>query len=125
MNIKALVNCNTDIQNIFDELNNESNICKYEILKHTNLSISEDMLIIIFEILKNLEYNAIYDLLKMALLEIISKIYALKKHKFMSQTTTSIIVIVNEKRTEVNLPFELSEEQKNKVVDAAINKLFD
>lgn len=125
MNIKALVNCNTDIQNIFDELNNESNICKYEILKHTNLSISEDMLIIIFEILKNLEYSAIYDLLKMALLEIISKIYALKKHKFMSKTTTSIIVIVNEKRTEVNLPFELSEEQKNKVVDAAINKLFD
>lgn len=124
MNIKALVNCNTDIQNIFDELNIESNICKYEILKHINLSISEDMLIIIFEILKNLEYNAIYDLLKMALLEIISKIYTLKKHKSMSKTT-SIIVIVNEKRTEVNLPFELSEEQKNKVVDAAINKLFD
>lgn len=125
MNIKALVNCNTDIQNIFDELNNESNICKYEILKHTNLSISEDMLIIIFEILKNLEYNAIYDLLKLALLEIISKINTLKKHNFMFKTTTSMIVIVNEKRTEVNLPFELSEEQKNKVVDAAINKLFD
>ena len=46
MNIRALVNCSTDIQNIFDELNNESNICKYEILKHTNLTISEDMLII-------------------------------------------------------------------------------
>lgn len=124
MNIKALVNCNTDFQNIFDELNSESNICKYEILRHTNLTISEDMLIIIFEILKNLEYNAIYDLLKVALLEIISKIYTLKKRKSMSKTTL-ISVIVNEKRTEVNLPFELNEEQKNKVVEAAINKLFD
>lgn len=124
MNIKALVNCNTDFQNIFDELNSESNICKYEILRHTNLTISEDMLIIIFEILKNLEYNAIYDLLKVALLEIISKIYTLKKRKSMSKTTL-IRVIVNEKRTEVNLPFELNEEQKNKVVEAAINKLFD
>lgn len=124
MNIRALVNCSTDIQNIFDELNNESNICKYEILKHTNLTISEDMLIIIFEIIKNLEYNAIYDLLKMALLETISKIYSKEKHKFIPKTT-SIIVIVNEKRTEVNLPFDLNEEQKNKVVDAAINKLFD
>lgn len=71
-----------------------------------------------------MEYNAIYDLLKMALLETISKIYSKEKHKFIPKTT-SIIVIVNEKRTEVNLPFDLNEEQKNKVVDAAINKLFD
>lgn len=124
MDIKALVNCNVDIQNIFDELNSESEICTYELLKQTNLSMSEDILIIIFEILKNLGTNATYDLLKMSLLEIVSKICAIKKQKSMSKTT-SIIVIVNEKRTEVNLPFELNEEQKDKVVDAAINKLFD
>ncbi|MCM1186020.1 MAG: hypothetical protein NC251_03045 [Lachnoclostridium sp.] len=85
MNIKALVNCNTEFQDIFDELNSESNVCKYELLKQTNLSISEDVLIIIFEILKNLGTNATYDLLKMTLLEIVSKIGALKKQKSTSQ----------------------------------------
>lgn len=124
MDIKALVNCNTDVQNIIDELNSESKICKYEFLKQTNLSMSEDILIIIFEIVKNLGINATYDLLKLSLLEVVSKICAIKKQKSMYKTT-SIIVIVNEKRTEVDLPFELNEEQKDKVVDAAINKLFD
>lgn len=124
MNIKALVNCNADIQNVINELNGESKICKYEFLKQTNLSMPADMLIIIFEILKNLGGNATYDLLKMALLEIISKICSIRKQNSISQMT-SIIVIVNEKRTEVNISFELNEEQKNKVVDAAIKKLFD
>ena len=124
MDIKALVNCNIDIQKIIEELNSESEICTYEFLKQTNLSMSEDILIIIFEIFKNLGTNATYDLLKMSLLEIVSKICTIKKQKSMSKTT-SIIVIVNEKRTEVNIPFELNEEQKDKVVDAAINKLFD
>ena len=124
MDIKALVNCNIDIQKIIEELNSESEICTYEFLKQTNLSMSEDILIIICEIFKNLGTNATYDLLKMSLLEIVSKICTIKKQKSMSKTT-SIIVIVNEKRTEVNIPFELNEEQKDKVVDAAINKLFD
>lgn len=124
MNIKALVNCNADIQNVINELNGESKICKYEFLRQTNLSVSPDMFIIIFEILKNLGNNATYDLLKMALLEIISKIGAIRKQKSMSKITT-IIVITDEKRTEVNISFELNEEQKNKVVDAAIKKLFD
>lgn len=123
MNIKALVNCNADIQSVINELNGESKICKYEFLRQTNLSISPDMIIIIFEIIKNLGINATYDLVKMALLEIISKICT-KKQGSMSKMT-SIIVIVNDKRTEVDLSFELNEEQKNKVVDAAIKKLFD
>lgn len=124
MNIKALVNCNADIQNVISELNDESKICKYEFLRQTNLSMSPDVLIIIFEILKNLGVNATYDLLKMALLEIISKICAIRKQNSISKMT-SIIVIANDKRTEVNVSFELNEEQKNKVVDAAIKKLFD
>lgn len=123
MNIKALVNCNADIQSVINELNGESKICKYEFLRQTNLSMSPDMIIIIFEIIKNLGINATYDLVKMALLEIISKICT-KKQGSMSKMT-SIIVIVNDKRTEVDLSFELNEEQKNKVVDAAIKKLFD
>lgn len=124
MDIKALIDCNTDVQNIINELNNESKICKYELLKQTNLSMPEDIIIIIFEILKNLGANAIYDMLKASLLEIVSKILVIKKQKSMSKAI-SIIVIVNEKKTEVVLPFELNEEQKSKVVDAAINKLFD
>lgn len=124
MNIRALINCNADIQNVISELNGESKICKYEFLRQTNLSVSPDMLIIIFEILKNLGVNATYDLLKMALLEIISKICTIRKQNPMPKMT-SIIVIVNDKRTEVNVSFELNEEQKNKVVDAAIKKLFD
>lgn len=124
VNIKALIHCSKELQNVIDELNSESKICKYELLKQANLSMSPDMLIIIFEILKNLGTNATYDLVKMALLEIISKIYVIRKQNSVPGTT-SIVVIVNDKRAEVNVSFELDKEQKNKVVDAAIRKLFD
>lgn len=124
MEIKALINCSIEFQNVIDELNDESKTCQYEFLKQTNLSMSAEMLIIIFEILRDLGVNATYDLLKMALLEIITKIYAIRKQKSISKTT-SIVVIVNDKRAEVNVSFELNDEQKNQVVDAAIRKLFD
>lgn len=124
MEIKALINCSIEFQNVIDELNDESKTCQYEFLKQTNLSMSAEMLIIKFEILRDLGVNATYDLLKMALLEIITKICAIRKQKSISKTT-SIVVIVNDKRAEVNVSFELNDEQKNQVVDAAIRKLFD
>lgn len=124
MNIKALIKGNIGDQYIIDELNRESKICEYKLLKQSNLSMSSDMLIIIFEIVKNLGSNATYDLLKMAVLELVSKICVIRK-RVSVEKETSIIIIVDGKRAEVNISFALSEEQKDKIVDAAIRKLFD
>lgn len=124
VNIKALIKGNIGDQYIIDELNRESKICEYKLLKQSNLSMSSDMLIIIFEIVKNLGSNATYDLLKMAVLELVSKICVIRK-RVSVEKETSIIIIVDGKRAEVNISFALSEEQKDKIVDAAIRKLFD
>lgn len=124
MNIRALIKSNLDIQNVIDELNRESKICTYKLTKQANLLNSPDVLIVIFEIVKYWSISGTYDLLKRALLEIVSKIFVKEKQKEQSNQT-SIIVIVNDKRTEFNISFELSDEQKDKLVEAAVKKLFD
>lgn len=124
MNIKALIKSNLDIQNVIDELNCESKICTYKLTKQSNLLDSPDLFIVIFEIAKYWSISGTYDLLKKALLEIVSKIFVKEKQKAQS-TQTSVIVIVNDKRTEFNISFELSDEQKDKLVEAAVKKLFD
>lgn len=85
-------------------------------LPQKNFSVSAEVLIIAFELMKNLAYSASYDLMKHTILSVINNIIQNKK------IMTTIIVINDGQKSEIKLPFEPTEEQKDKLVDAAIQK---
>lgn len=101
--IKDLVDSNLDIKTTF--------------LPQNNLSVSPEILIIAFELMKNLAYSASYDLMKHTILSVLNQI-------MMSRRTKTIITVINDgKKSQIELPFEPTEAQKEKLVDAAIQKL--
>ncbi len=74
---------------------------------------------IIFELTKNLAISALYDTIKLVILSIISKFRVGEKK------TVRICIINNNKTSEIILPFEVTEEQKEQLVKAAIEKLLE
>ncbi len=77
------------------------------------------VLFVFIELVRNLSYNATYDILKYILNSIIIKINNLKSEKIQ------IEVICNKNKSSITVNFPLSDEQKDKLVDAAIKKLID
>lgn len=86
-------------------------------LPQKNFAVSAEVLIIAFELLKNLAYSASYDLIKHTIFSVLNKL------KQNNGKKTIITIINNGKKSQINLPFEPTEEQKDKLVDAAIQKL--
>jgi len=100
-----------------DELNRYTDKCCFLIVKRLGYApLPPEVVLVMIELLRNLEYSATYDLIKMALLSLISKL------KKIPRTTTRIKVVVDDKMSEIIIPFEISDEQKEKLVDAAIEK---
>lgn len=104
-------------QESIDELNRQTDKYCFSITKRLGYGpLPPEVVLVIIELLKNLEYSATYDLIKMALLSLIYKINKIPK------TTTRIMVLVDNKKSEIIIPFETTDEQKEKLVDAAIEK---
>lgn len=113
----AIITCNDCDQAIIDELNSNSNGIIYKMANRRNIISSSDIIIIMYELVKNICYSTSYDLLKTSILMILSKI---KPHSFRAK---KIVIIFNNKKSEIIFPFELNDEQKDKVVNAAIEKI--
>ncbi len=116
MNLKITImgDCITDDDII--KLNEISSDCYYSKILHRGLALPPEIVMIVIELLQNIGYSAAYDLIKVSVLSIVSKISnSLKKE-------IRVIVINGDKRSEIILPFDVTEEQKNKLVDAAIEK---
>lgn len=103
---------------IIDDLNEMTNDCTYEYIGIKGFSVTPGEILIIYELVRNLSYNAIYDFLKLSLSAIISKI----KSKNRAEKDTQITVIIGSEKSIMNIPFELTDVQKDKIVDAAITK---
>lgn len=86
-------------------------------LPQKNLSASPEVIIIAFELVKSLAFSASYDLMKHTLLSVLNQAKQNKSKK------TTISIINDGKKSQIILPFEPTEEQKDKLVDAAIKKL--
>ena len=109
-------------QSMIDDLNLQSEKWTFVLAKQIGLSIPPDVIIIVCELLKNIEYSATYDLLKAALLLVVSKIREIHKGKTLE---TKITIFCNGEMTEITFPFELTERQKDSIVDAAIKKILE
>lgn len=104
-------------QVIIDELNRQTDKYCFSITRRLGYApLPPEVVLVIIELLKNIEYSAAYDLIKMAMLSLISKL------KKTQRTATRIVVLVDGKKSEIIIPFEISDEQKEKLVEAAIEK---
>lgn len=90
----------------------------FSVIESKNL-IDVGVLFVLVELLKNLTYSATYDILKYILNCIIIKANHIKNGK------THIEVICNNNKASITTNFPLSDEQKDKLIDAAIKKLID
>lgn len=101
--IKELVDSNCEIEMTF--------------LPQMNFSVSPEFLIIAFEFVKSIAFSASYDIMKHTLFSVVNQVKQNKSNK------TTITIINDGKRSQIKLSFEATEEQKEKLVDAAIQKL--
>lgn len=116
MKIKMTIMSASFTENDIDALNAESSDCLYSLTNHKGFAISPEVVMIVVELLQNVGYNATYDLIKTAIQLIISKLPRNSKKE------TRVVVIKDNQRSEIRLSFETTEEQKDKLVDAAIEK---
>ena len=82
--------------------------------------IPQDICMILIEISENIGINALYDMLKYSfsnLLNLIQRKMVSKKEKM------ELVIKKNGKEFKCTLPFNLSEEQKDKFVDAIIENM--
>lgn len=116
MNLKISIISNYITERNICELNELSAECQYAKIAHKDFSFSPETVMLIIELIQNIGYNAAYDLIKSAILLIISKIPT------SPTKDTKIILINGEQKSEIYLSFEATEEQKDRLIDAAIEK---
>lgn len=116
MDLEVTLIGNSITEEIVNELNNQNAKCRYNKVAHKGFALSPETIIIIVGLLQNIGYSAAYDLIKTSILLIISKL------PLPSKKETEIIVINGKTKSKILLPFELTDEQKDKLVDAAIQK---
>lgn len=86
----------------------------------TNDFFPPEVILVLIEIGRNIGYNAVYDAVKYALGKLVA-VFAGKKRK----AETKMEIACGDKRYSVSFNFELTEEQKDKLVDAAAKKLLE
>lgn len=123
MNCKIGIMCDYFDSETIDELNELSNDCQFRIIKQKGLSIPPEVITIIFEFVKNIGYSASYDMIKLSLDSIISKISA--NINSTDNKESKIVVINGDKKAEYTLPFKLTKKQKDKIVDAVAEKILE
>lgn len=101
------------------ELVAENSNVNFTFVPQKNFVSADVIITIAFELMKSLAYSGCYDLMKHVLLSVWEKAKHLKKEH------VAVTIVKDGKTSKIDFPFELSEEQKDRVVDAAIRKLLD
>lgn len=94
---------------------------KIENIRSFELNDSYEILLIIFELMKNISFSTAYDILKFTLLNIYKQIVKKEltsKIQFLKITNGSKVCTI-----ETNM--QLTDEQKNKLIDATIKDLLE
>jgi hypothetical protein len=111
------INISDSDMNDISLLFKEKSICLVSFQKENFLP--DAIGVIIIQLAQCIPYNIMYDTMKYILLKIISKI------KLTSNQGTLISIKTNDRHSEISLSFDLTDKQKNKMVDAVIQKLLD
>lgn len=87
-----------------------------------HFSASPEVIIVVFEFMKNLAFSATYDMMKYTLLSLIDKIKQKVKNLQSSTNETIITVIKDDKKKQMIFSCELTENQWDKIVEATIQE---
>lgn len=90
---------------------------EFSLIRSKNFLPSE-LILVLIDLGKNMSYSAAYDILKYILLKL-TLIFSKKN----IQKTTKIEIVCNKEKYSFSANFPLSKEQKEKFIDAAIEKL--
>ena len=90
---------------------------EFSLIKSKNFLPSE-LILVLIDLGKNMSYSAAYDILKYILFKL-----TLVFSKKNVQKNTKIEIVCNKKKYSFSANFPLSKEQKDKLIDAAIEKL--
>lgn len=104
-----------ELEGLRNEMSNEN--VEIETIKGFDLIENNDLVSIICTIIQGLGTNAIYDMLKKYLSPVIQKVLAKRN------TGTTVEITCNGQTASVFLSFELNDDQKDKLVDAAVLRL--
>ena len=103
---------------LLNEGGKEIQFCKMD----TNHFFPPEGILILIDLSQNMAYSAAYDTVKYALGKLVS-MFTGKRGK--EKTQTKMEIACGDKRYSLSFDFELTEEQKNKLVDAAAKKLLE
>ena len=103
---------------LLNEGGKEIQCCKTD----TNHFFPPEVILILIDLSQNMAYSAAYDTVKYALGKLVS-MFTGKRGK--EKTQTKMEIACGDKRYSLSFDFELTEEQKNKLVDAAAKKLLE
>lgn len=102
-----------------DYLNQNDYEITFEEIK-CNTLIPEDIIIVLIDITRNIEMSALYDMLKYSL----SRLFDMFQKKLFPKKDEVMIRMKNNGKTfECYLSFDLTYEQKNKIIDSAIDEI--
>lgn len=103
---------------LLNEGGKEIQFCKTD----TNHFFPPEVILILIDLSQNMAYSAAYDTVKYALGKLVS-MFTGKRGK--EKTQTKMEIACGDKRYSLSFDFELTEKQKNKLVDAAAKKLLE
>lgn len=89
----------------------------------TNNFLPPEMIMVIVDIAQNIGYNAAYDLLKFIISKIIYMVKIIIKGNKECNNQNTIRIISDGKEYTMSFNFDLTDSQKDKLIDAAIKKL--
>ena len=125
--MRTVVTINTDLLNNEDVRSINQDTKEFEVefqILETNNFLPSGLILILIEIAQNVGYNAIYDIIKYSLFKVFSAI-SKKQNKEGIQSKTKISISIDKKNFSLNCNFPLSEEQQEKLINTAIEKLKD
>lgn len=100
--------------------NGEQEICFSK--TNSNNFLPPETILVLIELGQNIGYNAAYDAMKYALSKLI---IVFTKKGLKEKTETKIEIACGDKRYSVSCNFRLTENQKDKLIDAAVKKLLN
>lgn len=78
--------------------------------------VGAEIVTVIIQLIQNIGYSAAYDVIKFSLVAITNKVISVKKKR------TTIEITCNGKTEAISVDFELTENQKDKLIDAVVMK---
>lgn len=126
MNCKLMVDSSFLTENDILLLNKKEKEIQFSQMKTHNF-LPPEVIFVLIELSRNITYSAAYDAVKYALNKLISTLSEKKSNEppQIEAPKTKMEIVCGDQKYSVSFSFELTENQKNQLVDVAAKKLLE